>query len=143
MAQIITNFEPDKKATVDEFIRAGKRLSLSHESTMLKYKLDEDTIIPMQSIFQKHMSAFQKYIFDYEMSDSEFSRWQYQPKLVSRELYGTPELWSDLLFINNMTSCVEFNKRNVKLFQTSIIDAIHELLMLQKQVIKDNRSDIK
>lgn len=142
MATIITNFEPEKKSTIDEFIKSGKKLSLSHEGLLFKYQMTDDMILPMKGLISKYIDALSNYIISYEMTDDEYDRWRYNPKMVSRELYGTPELWSELLLINKMTSCVQFNKKTIKLFKTSIIDAINELLMLTKQDIKNNRAGI-
>lgn len=140
---IVVSFEPEKVPTLDEFIRTGKRLSLSHENNMLKYKLNDHTVIPMRGLLHKYHNALQRYVIQHTMTDAEFARWKYQPKLLCRELYGTPELWADILFLNDMTSCVEFTKRGIKVYSTLIIDAISEILMLYNKDITNNRKECK
>lgn len=143
MSNVISSFEPEKKANIDEYIRAGQKLSFSHENAMLKYKLDDTTVVPMRGMLHKFHGALNDYIIDYELTDKELDKYRCQPKLLCREIYGTPELWADILFINNMTSCTEFTKKKIKLYSTLIIDAVSEILMLYKQDMDDNRKECK
>ena len=77
------------------------------------------------------------------MTDTEFERWKYNPKRMCKEMYGTPELWTEILFINHMVGITEFKKQTVKLYTLGIIDAINELLMIYKMDIADNRASLE
>ena len=143
MSNTISSFEPEQKGNIDEYIRAGQKLSFSHENAMLTYKLNDTTVVPMRGMLHKYHGALRQYIIEHEFTDREYERYRCQPKLLCREMYGTPELWADILFLNNMTSCTEFTKRKIKMYSTLIIDAVSEILMLYRDDMDDNRRECK
>lgn len=143
-SKALQTFPPDNTNYIDDFIDAGQNLAFGHEKYMLKYQTEQSKIVvPMQSLIQKYRGAFRKYIVEYEMTDKEFERWKYNPKRMCKEMYGTPELWTEILFINHMVGITEFKKQTVKLYTLGIIDAINELLMIYKMDIADNRASLK
>lgn len=143
-SKALQTFPPDNANYIDDFIDAGQNLAFGHEKYMLKYQTEQSKIIvPMQSLIQKYRGAFRKYIVEYEMTDKEFERWKYNPKRMCKEMYGTPELWTEILFINHMVGITEFKKQTVKLYTLGIIDAINELLMIYKMDIADNRASLE
>lgn len=143
-SKALQTFAPDDANYIDDFIDAGQNLAFGHEKYMLKYQTEKSKIIvPMQSLIQKYRGAFRKYIVEYEMTDTEFERWKYNPKRMCKEMYGTPELWTEILFINHMVGITEFKKQTVKLYTLGIIDAINELLMIYKMDIADNRASLE
>lgn len=143
-SKALQTFPPDNANYIDDFIDAGQNLAFGHEKYMLKYQTEQSKIVvPMQSLIQKYRGAFRKYIVEYEMTDNEFERWKYNPKRMCKEMYGTPELWTEILFINHMVGITEFKKQTVKLYTLGIIDAINELLMIYKMDIADNRASLE
>lgn len=143
-SKALQTFPPDNANYIDDFIGAGQSLAFGHEKYMLKYQTEQSKIVvPMQSLIQKYRGAFRKYIVEYEMTDKEFERWKYNPKRMCKEMYGTPELWTEILFINHMVGITEFKKQTVKLYTLGIIDAINELLMIYKMDIADNRASLE
>lgn len=143
-SKALQTFPPDNANYIDDFINAGQNLAFGHEKYMLKYQTEQSKIVvPMQSLVQKYRGAFRKYIVEYEMTDKEFERWKYNPKRMCKEMYGTPELWTEILFINHMVGITEFKKQTVKLYTLGIIDAINELLMIYKMDIADNRASLE
>ena len=143
-SKALQTFPPDNANYIDDFIDAGQNLAFGHEKYMLKYQTEQSKIVvPMQSLIQKYRGAFRKYIVEYEMTDKEFERWKYNPKRMCKEMYGTPELWTEILFINHMVGITEFKKQTVKLYTLGIIDAINELLMIYKIDIADNRVSLE
>ena len=143
-SKALQTFPPDNANYIDDFIDAGQNLAFGHEKYMLKYQTEQSKIVvPMQSLIQKYRGAFRKYIVGYEMTDKEFERWKYNPKRMCKEMYGTPELWTEILFINHMVGITEFKKQTVKLYTLGIIDAINELLMIYKMDIADNRASLE
>ena len=143
-SKALQTFPPDNTNYIDDFIDAGQNLAFGHEKYMLKYQTEQSKIVvAMQSLIKKYRGAFRKYIVEYEMTDKEFERWKYNPKRMCKEMYGTPELWTEILFINHMVGITEFKKQTVKLYTLGIIDAINELLMIYKMDIADNRASLE
>lgn len=133
--------------TVDSVIKKGKQLEISHDKIHLKSNiLDSDgnpLIVNHTSLLMKYIDFLDDYIVEVEMSDAEFSKYMFQPRLLSYELYGTTELWSSILAINNITHSADFKIQKLKLFKSNIFDFINEILVLENREIKRNKTEIE
>ena len=135
-------FEPYTVTSVDRFIEEGLDLDVSESKLAFKERIEGEIVIPFNNIITKNINVLSDYITPYEMDDDEYQRYKYQPKLFSYEIYGTPELASSILFINNMTSLTDFTKKNINIFTENIMDAINELMSLNEEDLKQNRVNI-
>ena len=103
--------------------------------SFINYKnLDNNVYYKDLSIFEKSIDGksvllsynilndYRKEIFDFiipiTLTDEEFQKYQYQPKKLAYDLYGSTEYYYMILFINSMTNIKEFNiidyKNNIK-----------------------------
>lgn len=140
-------YKPYATFSVDAEIEAGKDLYISEDTMSYKEKIpmqesEDSIIIRFHNIITQHIDALKDYITDLEFDDDEYYNYLYQPKLFCYEAYGTPELATSILYINNMTSATEFNKKKLKVFTTDIIDAINELFSILEEDLEDNRATV-
>lgn len=140
-------YKPYATFSVDAEIEAGKDLYISEDTMSYKEKIpmqesEDNIIIRFHNIITQHIDALKDYITDLEFDDEEYYNYLYQPKLFCYEAYGTPELATSILYINNMTSATEFNKKKLKVFTTDIIDAINELFSILEEDLEDNRATV-
>lgn len=133
--------------TIDSIIKKGKQIEISHDKIHLKASiLDSDgnpLIVNFMSLLIKYIDFLQDYIVEVEMTDAEFSKYMFQPRLLSYELYGTTELWSSILAINHITHSADFKIQKLKLFKSNIFDFINEVLVLENREIKRNKTEIE
>ena len=126
--------------TLESLISYNKRLDISHDKLHYKSTL----ILPdLTTIVINNVSLIDKYI-DYLQSvimDVTLTETIYQPKALCFEMYGTTELWSSILRINNLTSITQFNLKKLKLFTTDVFNLLNEILILEKNELKKNRQE--
>lgn len=135
-------FELNKYKTMDQLIIHGKLLySSSHNLSFKEH--NEGLIIPYESLIARFYYAIEPLLIDITLSDKEFDRYCMKPKLFCEEVYGTPEIWNELLNINNMESIVYFKKKEFKSFPYNILDILEELLLLNEKDLKSNKSRIE
>ena len=137
---IVTNYKPDSAYDLEMEVLAGKSVEISHGNMQFKVRKD-GVISPYQTLICKYHHMLTKYITERTFTDDEFHRYYQKPKLMSKDLYGTPELWSGLLYINNMVSVTNFTKRTIKVFTTGIIDALEEILIICNDDLQTNRNE--
>ena len=53
------------------------------------------------------------------LTDNEFQRYKYKPKLLAADLYGNPEVYYIILILNDMMEEGEFDSRIIKLLSRS------------------------
>ena len=76
------------------------------------------------------------------MTDEEYLRYRYKPKLLSEELYGTQELHYMLLRLNHVYSVINFDFTEVRVFKPTIISKINEIMVLESEEYIDNEVSI-
>lgn len=139
---VFKNFSPYNKAYMDEYVEEGKALPFSRATNLFRTTVD-DVIVPYQTVVCRYYDSLKKYIVEKTLTDEEYDLFKFNPRFLSKQLYGTPELWADLLYINNMVSVSEFKKRTVKVFTTNIIDAIIEIKLIIENDLIDNKNEIE
>jgi hypothetical protein len=130
--------------TIENLISYGKQLDISHDKLHLKTSITTDEniiIINFDLLLDKYMDYIENNIIEIELTDKEYEKYKFQPKLFCYERYGTIELWSSILRINNLTSLTEFNLKKLRIFNDKIFNIINEILTLEKSEIKRNKSE--
>ena len=82
------------------------------------------------------------YIVSVTLSENDYYKYYQKPKLLSYDLYGTPELWSGILYINNMVSVANFTSRTIKVFNNKIFDALEEIMTIYNDDITNNKKEV-
>lgn len=130
------------KNTLSSLVKYGKKLPLSHSAMHIKSKLkfnDTNVIVNYHSFIDEYMDFIKPILIKYTLTDNEYEKYIYQPKLFCLDNYGEAELWSILLKVNNMTSILEFDRKDLILFTDEIFDILSEILILESDDIRDNK----
>ena len=137
-----SSFEPDNVNQLDEWIEEGKNLGMSHDNLCLKVR-DGDLITPYQTLVCRYYYALVPFTHTITLTDEEYVKYKNNPKGLSQKLYETPELWSSLMYINNVVSISEFKKKQLVVFRRDIISKLEELMVLAAEDIEKNRIEIQ
>lgn len=135
------SFAPYDEAYMDAYVREGENLIFSRSTNTFKTKTN-DVITPQQTIVCRYYDSLKPYIVTKTFTEDEKRRYKFNPRFLSYDLYGTPELWAELLYINNMVSVTEFKKDTVKVFTTDIINALVEIKLIIENDLIDNKNEI-
>lgn len=124
-------------ASITEQIENIKDTEISYRTlhsvgNILDASTKNNIIIPYISILSKYRHFLKKYTINVRMDDVLCRKYVYNPKLLSYDIYGTTELWAELLRINNCSSTIEFKFRKVKIYDpTKLKDIINEIMILE------------
>lgn len=135
-----------KEYTIDEFTKEYNQETISYGTLHLKEIFEKDdgilNILSSESILNKYDDELKSSIITLTLNDSEFNKFQYNPKFLSFELYNTTELWFMLLHVNELYYSAQFNLNPVKVYTANIINIIDRILNLEQLVINLNREEI-
>ena len=123
-------FKPYGETTITGVIREGKKLNISEDTMAFKEVIDKEIAVVYNNVITRYIDILKPYITTIELSDDQLFKYKYKPNLFCYEIYGTPELASSLLYINNMPSLTNFNKNKINVFTNNIMDIIKELKSL-------------
>ena len=77
-----------------------------------------------------------------EFTTKEYYKYQFNPKVLSYDLYGTTELWFFILMANEIYTISEFDFKKLKLFDASIISKLNRMLELDKEFLEINSMEV-
>lgn len=138
---VINNFPVDETYNLPAEVDVGKDVELSFGNMQFKAR-KENMVTPYQTLIGRFYHILTPYIVTKEYTEKEYWRYYQKPRLLSYDLYGTPELWSGLLYINNMVSTAKFTKQSVKVFTTGIIEALQEIMTIYYDDLEQNRTEV-
>lgn len=93
---------------------AGKKLLMNFENLIIKY-----------------MPELKEMKVKVSLSNEEYSRYKFNPKLLSFDIYGTTELWFLILEANELHTISQFDSKTIYLFRADIIEKAARILNLE------------
>lgn len=128
-------------ATMQELIEWGKTQEISHRNlskdAYITYADSGNIIeIPLNALMSEYRYFLKPYVVEANMNDEELYKYQFKPKTMSFDLYGTTEYWSVLLLINNCISKIDFNMKKVKVLDPKRIRGFTNEVLILEKVIK-------
>lgn len=133
-------------STIKDLITVGKQIKYTSDKLHFKSICEtsnEKFIFNIYSILDRYMDNLESLIEEIELNDKEYIRYKYQPKRLCVDVYDCADLAPLILKINNMTSLLEFNKQTVRLFRTSIIDYLNEIIILENRRMALNERSLE
>ena len=134
--------KPYTQTTITGVINTTKTLGISEGSMAFKTVLDmgsDRVAVTFYNVITKYHRVLKNYIDTITLSDDDYIRFKNQPGYFCYIYYGTPELASSLLYINNMVSSTEFTRKTIKKFKSNILDVLNELMTLTEKDLLKNR----
>lgn len=139
-----------EEALISEYVEDYRDLDISFDRLYMKEKVtfEEDSsgvtygIIHEENIVNKYQSDLQELIEVKEFTREEAYRYKCNPWALSYDLYGTVELWSLLLDLNDLYSASEFTQTKVKVYDRTLLDVIDNILSREEPFIDLNESEL-
>lgn len=127
-------------SSITEQYENAKSLEISYRvlhpsATMNDVNNDRIVKFPFSSIINKYKDFLYNIIIEIELNDEELEIYQYKPKMLSEDLYGTTELWDTILILNNATSVSEFKSKKIKLYDPARLKRyLNEIMLLEEEL---------
>ena len=140
------NMAMGRNSTITEYISDYNSEELQSSAFFLKQVLDIKTnkkiIVNFNNLILKYMPELKDLKQKIELSDTEYAKYKYNPKLLSFDLYGTTELWFMILELNELYSVTQFDSKTIYLFKSNIVDKMIRILNLETEVKNYNEEEI-
>lgn len=106
---------PANTTTIEEFVKSGKSVSLSYKSFSFLETMSNNTQVSVLDVLHDYMDELRNASILVKLSEAEYRKYMYKPKLLCYDIYGSPELYFVILLINDMADVKEFNKRTFRM----------------------------
>ena len=113
--------DPAKTSTIEEFISFKNDTEISYNNFSFRDKYD-NIEYSIKNIIDDYIDELMELTIDVNMSENEYLKYRYKPKLLAEYVYGNPELDFIILRINGVCNMKEFDMKNIKLVKDDDLD---------------------
>lgn len=133
----------DETYTVDQFVKMRTSDEITYYNfSILDYK--NSTEYPVTNVIYDYIDELKEQSIVITLSDIEMLRYKYRPGLLAYDKYGATELAFIILALNNMVDEDEFDIKNVRLLQPSVLSLLlGRIFSAESTYINSNRTKIK
>lgn len=138
--------DPDKTSTVEEFINAGisDEMTYNNFSILFRSSQQDNIILSANNIIYDYMDEIKPYIVNVSLSEEEYIKYRYKPKLFAYDIYGSTELFFIVMAVNGIYDIKDFNRRNIKaLYKKQLFELLNQIYNAESGYIQKNRSDLE
>ena len=134
--------------TVEDFIELGKDIDdIQYYKFSILSKAASSAENPIlyaeHNVIYDYEEEFKKLALTVEMTDNEFNKYRFKPKLLAFDLYGSTELFFAILFLNGMYSIKDFDRKTIKLLKKdTMAELLEAIYNAEQNYIATNRASI-
>ena len=92
--------------------------------SIFEKSIDGESVLLSYNVLNDYIDEIMDMTVTVTLTDEEYIKYQYNPKLLAYALYGSTEYYYIILFVNSMASVKEFNKRKIKLLRPKDLSEI-------------------
>lgn len=119
---------PAKTSTLEEFINLSSKTSISYNNLSFIEPIDDIRNFPIWNVLSDYQEEINRVTIEVELSEKEYRKYIYNPKILAYDLYGSTELFFIILMINGICTAKEFNTQKIKLLKTNDLKEIIEMV---------------
>lgn len=136
-----------KSYTIKQFInfQSSDPVTYSNLSLLIRSISNKNIIYSYDNIIYSYLDELKMICYNIEMSDEEFRKYKYKPKLLSYDLYGATGLYFIILAINgiNYIDIKAFDKKKLILPKAiDLANIITTIYNAETNYINSNRNSI-
>lgn len=91
---------------------------------------DSDLIVTDTSLFTLYQRYINAYVNEYSVTKEQREYYEHRPYLLSKHIYGTPELGWLILFLNDQECASKFYlKQTVRIIPTTALSTIYDTIV--------------
>lgn len=128
---------PAKTSTLEEFVNLSSKTLISYKNLSFSEKIDDEREFAIWNVLSDYDKELKALASDVELSDAEYHRYIYNPKVLSYDIYGSTELFFVILAVNGICTAKEFSNRKIKLIKPDQLNTILQM------IYNSNKQDIE
>lgn len=115
---------PENTYTLEEFIKAGRSVTISYDALSFKEVLSNGTEISILNVVNDYLDDIRQYQVTVLLDDKQYEKYRFKPKLLCHDVYGNPELYYIILLMNYTADVKEFDFKKIKMLNTTAMNTL-------------------
>lgn len=136
---MIVTSNPESTTTLTDLITEGSTSEVQLSTTHYLLRIGEN-IFPISNALDSYMDFLMDICIDVKLDDKELDKYYQNPKALSRDLYGTMDLWYILLRVNRCSSPFNFKSKTLKVMHPDRLDIINKMLNLCEERLSKTKN---
>lgn len=134
--------KPHKTYTLEEFIESGENDLLTYANFSLLEKIS-DIEIPTENIIFDYISEIKKAAVTVKLTENEFIKYKYKPKLLAFDVYGTTESYFVIMALNNIIDVKDFTLKKLLMLKSNTMNEIMGYIYdANTNLLRSNRENL-
>lgn len=133
-------------STITEYTTNYKSEELVYSAYFLKQVINPDDqrkiVVNFNNLVIKYFPELKELKMKITLSNEEYTKYRYNPKLLSHDIYGTTELWFLIMEANELHSITQFNLQTIYLYRTDIVEKMLRILNLERTSKDYNEEEV-
>ncbi len=134
------------RSTMKEVIEEGLELKMTIKDLCFKEVITNSSgdmfVINMYNLYEKYYELLLEDVTTVVLTEQEYLKYKYQPRLLAKDLYGNPDIYYLLLRLNYVYSVINFDFREIRVFKPSIISLLNEIIVMESEDYIDNEMSV-
>ena len=134
------------RSTIQSVIEEGLELKMTIKDLCFKEVMTNSSgemfIINMYNLYEKYYELLLEQSTVVVLSDEEYRKYRFQPKLLALDLYGNKDIYYLLLRINHIYSVINFDFKELRVFKPSIVKLLNEIMVMESEDYIDNEMSV-
>lgn len=132
-----------KTYTIEDLITEGQGDIVTYTKFSLLEKIGDITI-PTENIIFDYMDEIKEVAVTVRLTDTEFHKYKYKPKLLAFDVYGTTESYFIIMALNNIIDVRDFKSKRLKMLRKGTMsEIVSRIYSANTNMIKANRQNIR
>ena len=134
--------DPALTYKLSQFIKVGRQAPTLSYTDFSYRETHKGISYIIKNVLNDYLPELKKLARKVLLSDKEYEKYKYKPKLLSYDLYGTTEYYIYLLMINDMCNIYEFDSKKLLIISKSTLNlALNSIYRSEKaNIIQFNNS---
>ena len=124
---------PQDTTTIEALVQAGKTVIAKYQNFSHLEQASNGTIVAIKNVIWDYIDELKNASVMVRLSDSEFYKYKYRPKLLCFDVYGNTELDFVIMALNNIADVTEFNSQSFRMLKVQDMNELMTLIYNAEQ----------
>lgn len=124
---------PQDTTTIEALVQAGKTVIAKYQNFSYLEQASNGTIVVIKNVIWDYIDELKNASVMVRLSDSEFYKYKYRPKLLCFDVYGNTELDFVIMALNNIADVTEFNSQSFRMLKVQDMNELMTLIYNAEQ----------
>lgn len=133
-------YKPEQASSLAQFINLGKDIKITYNNYSIKNTVNGISY-PIHNIIHDYIDEIKEKRILVTLSDEEYLKYKFKPRLLAYDIYGNGELYFILLAINDMIDIKNFDLKKIYMLKKEDINLINKIYIAEKKYLVQNDAE--